>query len=82
MRITRKGNGRAKCFWKLGIHNEIIKLKNGYNTMISDNDGISWKIDGGIRIPISAFCIRADISYSDILGFGVTIAMGMDISFL
>ena len=49
---------------------------------ISDNDGISWKIDGGIRIPISAFCIRADISYSDILGFGVTIAMGMDISFL
>lgn len=48
----------------------------------SDNIGFSWKIDAGIRIPVSAFCIRADISYSNVLGFAGTVAIGMDFAFL
>lgn len=29
---------------KLGIHNEIIKLKNGYNTVLGDNDGLPMSL--------------------------------------
>ena len=29
---------------KLGIHNEIMKLKNGYNTILGENDGLPMSL--------------------------------------
>ena len=49
---------------------------------ISGDKRFSWKIDAGIRVPVSSFCIRADISYSNTIGFAGTIAIGMDLAFL
>ena len=46
---------------------------------VGDDISFSWKLNAGVRIPVSVFCIRADISYSDILGFAGTVAIGMDI---
>jgi hypothetical protein len=44
----------------------------------SDGDiGFSWKICGGIRFSFSFFCIRAEISYSEILREAGTVCVGL-----
>lgn len=77
-------NGTSYLFgfdWGYGL-TEFFQPYCGGALGFSDNTGFSWKINAGIRIPISAFCIRADISYSDVLGFAGTVAIGMDLAFL
>lgn len=41
------------------------------------NIGFAWKVNGGIRIPLSSFTVRTDISYGTILGLAGTVAVGM-----
>ena len=42
-----------------------------------ENIGFAWKVNGGIRIPLSFFAVRTDISYGTILGLAGTVAVGM-----
>lgn len=42
-----------------------------------DNIGFAWKVSGGIRIPLSDFVIRGDVSYGTILGLAGTVAVGL-----
>lgn len=42
-----------------------------------ENIGFAWKVNGGIRIPLSSFTVRTDISYGTILGLAGTVAVGM-----
>lgn len=42
-----------------------------------ENIGFAWKVNGGIRIPLSSFTVRTDISYGTILGLAGTLAVGM-----
>ena len=77
-------NGTSYLFgfdWGYGL-TDFFQPYCGVALGFSDNIGFSWKIDAGIRIPVSAFCIRADISYSNVLGFAGTVAIGMDFAFL
>ena len=39
--------------------------------------GFAWKVNGGIRIPLSSFTVRTDISFGTILGLAGTVAVGM-----
>ena len=41
------------------------------------NIGFAWKVNGGIRIPLSSFTVRTDISYGTILYLAETVAVGM-----
>ena len=41
------------------------------------NIGFAWKVNAGIRIPLSSFTVRADVSYGTILGLAGTVAVGM-----
>lgn len=49
-----------------------IKGENGW-----EKTGLTWKVNGGIRIPVSIFCLRADISYSPISKVAETLAFGV-----
>ena len=42
-----------------------------------ENIGFAWKVNGGIRIPLSFFTVRTDISYGTILGLAGIVAVGM-----
>ena len=51
------------------------------STMMKSTDkgklGFAWKVNGGIRFPLSSFTVRTDISYGTILGLAGTVAVGM-----
>ena len=42
-----------------------------------ENIGFAWKVNGGIRIPLSSFTVRTGISYGTILGLAGNLAVGM-----
>ncbi|MBB5225422.1 hypothetical protein DYE50_03820 [Treponema ruminis] len=51
-----------------------VKWNNSFDV---ENIDFAWKVNGGIRIPISSFCFRADLSYNTIIGTSGTIAAGV-----
>lgn len=48
--VEKDANRIVEVCTELGIHNEIIRLKDGYDTVISDNDGISSSLKQLIAI--------------------------------
>ena len=47
------------------------------DTFSWDTIGFAWKVNTGIRIPLSSFIVRLDISYGTILGLAGTLVVGM-----
>lgn len=42
-----------------------------------DDKALTWKVNTGFRVPMNIFCIRFDLSCSNVLGFAGTVCAGM-----